>query len=58
MSSEIDRLIQQTQEYTGQRFTAADLHRITTALQDDSIDAPLPHHTPSLIRINHYWSHQ
>lgn len=40
---------------TGTPITATDIHRIATALEDHSINAPLPHRTPILERINHHW---
>lgn len=53
----LKEVAEQASAVMGQPITAEDLHRIATAL-DAELHAPLPHRTPSLARINHYWRHR
>jgi|SRR5690625_411979 len=47
-------LINQAARVLPRKIDYSDIYRIVEAIQAE-LDAPLPHHTVSLARINHHW---
>jgi len=51
---ELVRMAEEISAKTGEPVTATMLQKLAHQF-DQEINAPLPHHTPSLARINHHW---